>query len=213
VRALRPTILIGATGEAGIFTRDAVLAMAHHARRPVILPLSNPTSKSEATPEDLLAWTDGRALVATGSPFPPVTLGARRHRIAQANNVFVFPAIGLACVAGQAQEVTTGMFRVAAEALAREVSDEELGTGRLLPRVRDLRRATAHVAAAVMREARDSGVDLPFPDHEIVSAVGDAMWEPRYAALTPAEPEPPHREHPAMPSEPEDGALREVMQP
>jgi malate dehydrogenase (oxaloacetate-decarboxylating) len=145
----------------------------------------------------LLAWTDGRALVATGSPFPPVTLGARRHRIAQANNAFVFPAIGLACVAGQAQEVTGGMFRVAAEALAKEVSDEELGTGRLLPKVRDLRRATAHVAAAVMREARDGGIGLPFQDHEILSAVAEAMWEPRYATLTPAEPEPERRGRPA----------------
>jgi len=90
VRALRPTILIGATGERGAFTREAVLAMARCARRRVILPLSNPTSKSEATPDDLLAWTDGRALVATGSPFPPVALGTRRHKIAQANNALIF---------------------------------------------------------------------------------------------------------------------------
>jgi len=188
VRALRPTILIGATGERGAFTREAVLAMARCARRPVILPLSNPTSKSEATPDDLLAWTDGRALVATGSPFPPVALGTRRHKIAQANNALIFPAIGLACVVGQLWEITDGMFRVAAEALAKEVSEEELGTGRLLPKIRDLRRVTTRVAEAVLREARDSNAGLPFPDHEIPSAVAEAIWEPRYPVLTPAEP-------------------------
>jgi malate dehydrogenase (oxaloacetate-decarboxylating) len=197
VRALRPTVLIGVSGQAGAFTMSTVRAMATHARRPVILPLSNPTSKSEATPEDLLAWTDGRALVATGSPFSAVTFGTRSHRIAQANNVFVFPAIGLACIVGQVREVTAGMFRVAAEALAKEVSDAELGTGRLLPKVRDLRRVTARIAEAVLREARDADVGLPFPDHELPSAVAEAMWEPRYITLTPAEPEPERRGAPA----------------
>jgi len=194
VRVLQPTILIGATGEHGAFTREAVLAMARCTRRPVILPLSNPTSKSEATPDDLLAWTDGRALVATGSPFPTVTLGTRRHKIAQANNAFIFPAIGLACVVGQLWEVTDGMFRVAAEALAKEVSEEELGTGRLLPKIRDLRGVTARVAEAVLREARDSDVGLPFPDREIPAAVAQTMWEPRYAMLSPAEPKPAFHE-------------------
>jgi malic enzyme len=189
VEALRPTVLIGVSGEPGAFTRDAVRAMANHALRPVILPLSNPTSKSEATPDDLLAWTDGRALVATGSPFPSVTIGTRRHRIAQANNAFVFPAIGLACVVGEVREVTAGMFRVAAKALANEVSEDELGAGRLLPKVRDLRRVTARVAEAVLREARASAISRPFRDDEIPSAVAEAMWLPRYAALTPTEPE------------------------
>jgi malate dehydrogenase (oxaloacetate-decarboxylating) len=189
VEALRPTVLIGVSGEPGTFTRGAVRTMANHARRPVILPLSNPTSKSEATPEDLLAWTDGRALVATGSPFPSVTIGTRSHRIAQANNAFVFPAIGLACVVGELWEVTDGMFQLAAKALANEVSEDELGAGRLLPKVRDLRRVTARVAEAVLREARASAVSLPFPDEAIPSAVAEAMWVPRYAALTPTEPE------------------------
>jgi malate dehydrogenase (oxaloacetate-decarboxylating) len=186
VHALKPTVLIGVSGQAGAFTMSTVRAMAAHAPQPVILPLSNPTTSSEATAEDLLTWTYGRALVATGSPFLPVTLRGRRHRIAQANNVFVFPAIGLACVVGDVREVTEGMFRVAAEALAREVSDDELGGGRLLPKVRDLRRVTAHLAEAVLREARDSGVGMPFRDDEIPGAVVEAMWVPRYAVLTPA---------------------------
>ena len=187
VRALKPTVLVGASGKPGLFTRGVVQAMAAHARRPVILPLSNPTAKSEAMPEDLLAWTDGRALVATGSPFPTVTFHGRRHRIAQANNVFVFPAVGLACIVGQVREVTAAMFRVAAEALADEVSEEELGTQRLLPKVRDLRRVTARVAEAVLREVRDSGVGLPFENEEIPRVVAEAMWVPRYLPFVPVE--------------------------
>jgi malic enzyme len=188
VSVVKPTVLVGASGQPGLFTRGVVHAMAAHARRPVILPLSNPTSKSEATPEDLVAWTDGRALVATGSPFPPVNFGTQRHRIAQANNVFVFPAVGLACIVGQVSEVTAAMFRVAAEALAAEVSEEELGNGRLLPKVRDLRRVTARVAEAVLREVRESGVGLPFENNEIPRVVADAMWVPRYLPLVPVEP-------------------------
>jgi malate dehydrogenase (oxaloacetate-decarboxylating) len=191
VRALRPTVLIGATGQAGAFTRATVEAMAALTRRPVILPLSNPNACSEATPEDLMAWTDGRALVATGSPFPEVKLGRRRRRsIAQANNAFIFPAIGLACVVGQVPEVTVGMFRAAAEALAKEVTEDELRAGRLLPRVRDLRAVTARLAAAVLREVRASDVKLPFSERETETVVAAAMWEPRYVELVPVD----HRE-------------------
>jgi malate dehydrogenase (oxaloacetate-decarboxylating) len=187
VRAVRPTVLIAATGQPGALTHAAVQAMAGNVERPVILPLSNPTSKSEATPEDLLSWTDGRALVAAGSPFPPVERGGRRFSVAQANNAFIFPAIGLACVLGDVREVTPALFMAAAEALSQEVSDAELHEGRLLPRVRDLRRVTARLAAAVLREARDAGVGRAFEDHEIAPAVAAAMWEPRYALLVPAD--------------------------
>jgi malic enzyme len=186
VRALKPTVLIAATGQPGVMTRAAVQSMAAHAARPLILPLSNPTSRCEAVPEDLLAWTEGRALIATGSPFPDVEWGGRRHCIAQANNAFVFPAIGLACVVGQVREVTAGLFRSAAEALAGEMTPDELDSGRLLPRVRDLRSVTIRLATAVLREARDEGIGLPLDDREIAPAVADAMWVPRYAALVPA---------------------------
>jgi malate dehydrogenase (oxaloacetate-decarboxylating) len=186
VRVVRPTVLIAATGQAGAITRDAVRAMAAQTARPVILPLSNPTSKSEAIPEDVLAWTDGRALVATGSPFAPVYLGGRVHSIAQANNAFVFPAIGLACVVGQAREVTGAMFRAAAFALAQEVTAEELQTGRLLPRVRDLRSVTARLAAAVLREARAGQMSRSLADHEIDEALAAGMWLPRYPEYVPA---------------------------
>jgi malic enzyme len=187
VRALRPTVLIGATGQAGAFGRGAIELMAAQARRPVILPLSNPTACSEAVPEEVMAWTEGRALVATGSPFPEVVMGRRRRRsIAQANNAFVFPAMGLASVVGQVREVTDGMFRAAAEALAKEATPDDLRRGRLLPRVQDLRAVTARLAAAVLRHVRSSGAALPFPEPQTEAAVAAAMWEPRYAVLEPA---------------------------
>ena len=185
VRALRPTVLIAATGQAGAITREAVRAMAQHTPRPVILPLSNPTSQSEAIPEDLLSWTDGRALVATGSPFPPVYLGGRAHSIAQANNVFVFPAIGLAGVVGHMREVTGTVFLAAARALAREVTDEDLEGGRLLPRVRDLRRVTGRLAAAVLRQACQENCGVPFAEQEIDAALAAGIWFPQYAEYTP----------------------------
>jgi malate dehydrogenase (oxaloacetate-decarboxylating) len=193
VAALTPTVLVGVSGEPGVFTRSVVRTMAEQVIRPVILPMSNPTDKSEAAPADLLNWTEGRALVATGSPFPIVTLGARRYPIAQANNAFIFPAMGLACVVGQVTEVTAGMFRVAAEALAAEASEDEVGGRRLLPKVRDLRRVTAHVAEAVVREARDAGVGLPFENEEIAMTVAAAMWTPRYLPLVPSERRPERR--------------------
>ena len=186
VRALKPTVLIAATGRPGAISRAAVQQMAEGTPRPVVIPLSNPTSHSEAVPEDLLAWTDGRALVATGSPFPDVVLRGRRYPIAQANNAFVFPSIGLACLAGQAREVSVGMFRAAAEALAGQVTSDELSAGRILPRVRDLRSTTAVLATAVLRQIREEGLGLAFPDHELSTAVADAMWWPTYPRMVPS---------------------------
>jgi len=186
VRAVRPTVLLAATGQAGAITAGAVRAMAAGVARPVILPLSNPTSNSEAVPEDVLKWSQGRALIATGSPFPAVDLDGQRRSIAQANNAFIFPAIGLACVVGHVREVTQGMFRAAAEALAREVTSDELDAGRLLPRVRDLRRVTTRLAAAALREAGAAGVGLPLEEHEVAPALARAMWAPVYSEMVPA---------------------------
>jgi malate dehydrogenase (oxaloacetate-decarboxylating) len=194
VKAVKPTMLIGTSGEPGTFTEDVVREMARHVERPLIFPMSNPTSKSEAQPVDVIRWTDGRALVATGSPFEPVDHGGRTHRSGQGNNAFVFPGIGLGVLVSQAREVTDGMFAVAAETLAAEVRDEDLDAGSLFPPVRDLRRVTARVAEAVVREARHSGVGRAIEDADVAAAVAAAMWDPAYPAMEPASTEAPEAE-------------------
>ena len=186
VRALAPTVLIGVSGAAGAFTEEIVREMARGAPRPLIFPFSNPTSQSEATPADLVVWSEGRALVATGSPFAPVTYGGRTTRVGQGNNVFIFPGVGLGALLAEAREITEGMFAAAAERLATEVRDEDLAAGSLFPPIADLRRVTARIAEAVVREAREQGLGRPLSDAEIPRVVAAAMWEPRYAELEPA---------------------------
>src|SRR5207253_8712937 len=124
VRALKPTVLIGACGQGGAFGQTVVEAMAAQVERRMILPLSNPTSQSEAVPADVIAWTQGRALVAAGSPFDDVVQGDRKIRIGQCNNAFIFPGMGLGALVAEAREVTDRMFRAAAECLAGEVAPD-----------------------------------------------------------------------------------------
>jgi malic enzyme len=182
IRALRPTVLIGTSGEPGTFTEETIREMARHVDRPVVLPLSNPTSQSEAQPEDVVRWTNGRALVATGSPFPAVRFGERKFVVGQANNAFVFPGIGLGALVTEAPEVTDGMFEAAAERLAGAVRAEDLASGSLFPPVPSLRTVTAAVAEAVVGAARDAGLGRAVP----AGAVAAAMWEPDYPELVPA---------------------------
>jgi malic enzyme len=186
VKAVQPTVLIGVSGEPGVFTEKIVRTMAAAVDRPAIFPLSNPTNQSEATPWDLLQWTGGRALVATGSPFEPVRIGGRTIRIGQANNSFVFPAMGLACLVAEVREVTDGMFAAAGRRLAEEVSDQEVVAGSLFPRVGDLRRVTARVAEAVVQAAREEGVGRSLEYRAIPATVAAFMWEPEYPALVAA---------------------------
>jgi len=193
VEVLKPTILVGASGQPGVFDEAVIRALAAHVERPVVLPLSNPTSKSEAVPADVLEWTGGRALVATGSPFDPVTRGGRQTRISQANNAFVFPGLGLGALVGRAHMVTDSMFLAAAEALARAVTADDLEAGSLYPRIRDLRAVTARVAEAVVREAREACVGLPYENSAIPGAVSRFMWDPAYPELVPADERNPAR--------------------
>jgi len=186
VRALKPTALIGVSGAAGAFTEQVVREMARGVERPVIFPLSNPTSQSEATPADVAAWTAGRALVATGSPFAPVRHGDRTLRVGQGNNVFIFPGVGLGALLTEAREISEGMFAAAAERLAAEVGEEDLAAGSLFPPIAGLRRVTARIAEAVLRQARAEGLGRDLADDEIPRVVAAAMWEPRYVELDPA---------------------------
>ncbi|HWO69566.1 MAG TPA: NAD-dependent malic enzyme [Actinomycetota bacterium] len=187
VRRVRPTILVGTSGTPGAFTEAAVREMARHRERPVILPLSNPTSNAEAVPADLLAWTGGRALVATGSPFGPVRVGGRTHVIGQANNAFVFPGVGLGLVVAEARTVRDEVFLVAARALARLVGEDRLRRGALFPSVSDLRSVSRAIAVDVaLSVAADRGER---PDRgEVEEAVDRAMWYPDYARYRPASP-------------------------
>lgn len=185
VRAVKPTVLVGTSGEPGTFTEGVIRAMAAHCERPVVFPMSNPTSQTEAHPKDVLEWTDGRALVATGSPFAPVTRGDRTFRIGQGNNAFIFPGVGLGALLSRTPEVTEEMFAAAAHALAHCVTDEDIAAGSLFPRGRELRHVAASVAKAVVRCAREQKLGRVIPDDEIDRTVDSAIWNPRYVPYDP----------------------------
>jgi malic enzyme len=189
VRAVKPTMLIGTSGEPGTFTEQVIREMARHVARPMIFPMSNPTSKSEASPADIIEWTQGRALVATGSPFDPVVWAGRTIRIGQGNNAFIFPGVGLGVLVSEAREVTEAMFAAAAHQLADEVRAEDLEAGMLFPPISEIRRVTARIAEAVIREARDSGVGRPIPNEEIPRAVANAVWDPMYLPMDASSPQ------------------------
>jgi malic enzyme len=182
VRCVAPTVLVGTSATPGAFTEGAVREMATKAPRPIVLPLSNPTASSEATPAQVLAWSGGTAFVATGSPFPPVAVDGQARVIGQANNVFVFPGVGLGAIVAGAREVTDHMFLVAAAELAQAVSAERLAQGALYPPLTDLRSISRKIANAVARDARDEGVARIAGDEEIQAEVDQAVWTPSYAS-------------------------------
>ena len=185
VYALRPSVLIGTSGQAGIFSEDLVQEMAKHTKRPIIFPFSNPNDLSEARPEDLLWWTEGRALVATGSPFPPVDFNGRELTISQGNNALIFPGVGLGTLVAEASMISDGMFTAAARALAASVTQEERSAGQLFPAISRLREVTRDIAAAVVRQARDEGLARDIPDQQIDESVKQAMWTPEYPDYVP----------------------------
>ncbi|MBW2386631.1 MAG: oxaloacetate-decarboxylating malate dehydrogenase [Deltaproteobacteria bacterium] len=180
IRLMKPTVLIGATAQAGAFTQAMVEEMAKHVERPIIFPLSNPTSKAECTPAEALEWTGGRAIVATGSPFADVHYEGVRHVIGQANNVFVFPGVGLGVILSEMREVPSDVFYAAAKALAASIDDERLKLGALFPDQSELRETSARVAAAVIRHGGQNQLGRPIPDAEVEEVVRASMWFPDY---------------------------------
>jgi malate dehydrogenase (oxaloacetate-decarboxylating) len=182
VKNVKPTILIGSSAQPGAFTEEIVREMAKHVERPVIFPLSNPTSKSEAIPSDLLDWTEGRALIATGSPFPAIVRDGRVIRIGQCNNSFIFPGVGLGVIASGARRVTDAMFVAAARVLSEFAPVLHDPEAPLYPPLEQVRDISFKVALEVAREAQRAGlaeVDLD----NLEQTVRAKMWAPHYVPL------------------------------
>jgi malic enzyme len=190
ILAVRPTVLIGTTGQPGDFTPAAIRAMADHCQRPLIFPLSNPTSQAECTPSEALQHSDGRALVATGSPFDPVVYQGHKHVIGQCNNAFVFPGVGLGGVISEASRVTDSMFLAAARALANFTRSCDSTDGSLYPRLRELRAVSQLIAFKVAQTARDEGFGRSLDDDALKAAIEDFCWFPDYRAPDPSPPQP-----------------------
>jgi malate dehydrogenase (oxaloacetate-decarboxylating) len=192
IQKAKVTVLIGTSGQSGCFTREVVEAVHRNTDRPVVFPLSNPTVNAEALPKDIYAWTDGKALVATGSPFAPVSHGGKEFRIGQCNNVFIFPGVGLGIIASGASKVLPSFFTAAAYAAADHVSDADLKQGTLFPPVEELRKVSVSVAKAVGRVAIAEGLSRKCAfsefDHQndpdrLDTAIENMGWKPEYLPL------------------------------
>ena len=180
VRNAKATVLVGVSAQAGAFTEEIVREMARHTDRPVIFPLSNPTSQSEAAPADLIRWTEGRALIGTGSPFPPIEIAGRQQRVPQVNNSFIFPGLALGILVSRARRVTDGMIMAAAKALAMQSPSRSDPSAPLLPPIADSRKVALVVAEAVARQALSQGVATVDDSEPIAEQIQSYVWNPVY---------------------------------
>jgi malate dehydrogenase (oxaloacetate-decarboxylating) len=176
----RPTVLIGVSGQPGAFPERVVRTMAESTQQPIIFPLSNPTSRSEATPSDLLAWTEGRAVISTGSPFPPVLKNGVSMRVDQTNNSYVFAGIGLGAIAARARRISDGMLLAAARALAEVSPSTRDPKANLLPPVSELRDVSCRLALAVARQAQRECLAEQTSREELETCIRLKMWTPTY---------------------------------
>lgn len=180
VKGARPTILIGVSGQRGLFSEDVIRAMHAGCESPLVMPLSNPTSRVEVTPAEVIEWTDGKALVATGSPFAPVEHNRQTHVIAQCNNAYIFPGIGLGVLAANASRITDNMLMAAANALANNAPIVVNGEGALLPSLGDIQSISRQIAFDVARQAQADGVALASSEEVIFANIEKNFWQPRY---------------------------------
>lgn len=180
VRNVKPNILIGVSGQPGLFTEEIIREMHKHCPRPIVMPLSNPTSRVEATPQNILSWTDGEALVATGSPFSPVTVKGKQYPIAQCNNSYIFPGIGLGVIASGASRVTDEMLMAASETTAQHSPLVNNGEGPVLPELKDIQTVSRAIAFAVGKVAGEQGVAVKTSAEALLQAISDNFWLPEY---------------------------------
>lgn len=176
----KPTVLIGVSGQAGLFTKAVIESMQLHCERPIVLPLSNPNSQAEGQPVDILRWTAGKAMIATGSPFAAVDMGDKHFEIAQCNNSYIFPGIGLGVITAKAARITDNMMMAASQALAASSPIVQTGDGALLPSLEAIRDVSKVIAKAVILQAITDGVALPIPVELIDSKIESNFWQPEY---------------------------------
>lgn len=187
IKQVKPNILIGCSTRPGSFTKEILQEMASHVSRPIIFPLSNPTRLHEAQPKDINEWTDGKALIATGSPFPPVTYQGKEYEIAECNNALVYPGLGLGCVLSRAERLSEGMIIAAAHGLA-ELSPALKDPGKaLLPDIKDVRGTSVNVAMKVIEQCVKEGLnrvkEIPSDEGELKAWIEEQMWKPEYREL------------------------------
>ncbi|GJM23771.1 MAG: malate dehydrogenase [Phycisphaerae bacterium] len=183
IKAFKPTVLIGATAQPGLFTEEMLREMSKHTENPLIMPLSNPNSKSECSPSEAIRWTDGRAIVATGSPFPDVEYEGQRHIIGQANNVFIFPGLGLGAAVSETTQITDEMFAIAARTLADIIKPERIAAGAIYPDQNDLRHVSHAIACEVVKYAAANNLGRHIAPEETEEAVRNASWYPNYVPV------------------------------
>lgn len=180
IKNAKPTVLVGVAGQPGMFTEEIIREMGKHTERPIVFPLSNPTSCVEAQPADIIKWTEGRAIIGTGSPFLPFDYEGKTYHFAQTNNSYIFPGVGLGTLAVKSKRVTDGMFLAAARALAELSPAKKTPGDRLLPTLDRMREVSSHIAVAVAKQAMAEGHAAKMSDNEIKSAIAAKVWEPIY---------------------------------
>ncbi|MEG1214942.1 MAG: malic enzyme-like NAD(P)-binding protein, partial [Leclercia sp.] len=180
VKNAKPTVLIGVSGQPGLFTEEVIRTLASNCDRPIILPLSNPTSRVEAVPADIIHWTDGKALIATGSPFAPVNYQDKIYNISQCNNSYIFPGIGLGVIAANATRVTDSMLIASSNALADCSPMLTNPTADLLPEIDEIQKVSKLIAFKVAKAAMDAGVAPIISDEQLQHAIEKNFWKPEY---------------------------------